>query len=128
MAYGSPKVVISLWLDIPIPTLPGANWIGKALVEHVTSFQIPWLVGIARNKCPLLCQPPRRNMWRLVIVVLKYFGSSNNYLTSMSSLIIFPSFVITQVLSIKPKIRSCTLALDTLKYAIISLGIMLRRV
>ena len=35
--------------------------------------------GIARNKFLLLCQPPRRNMLRPVVVVPKSCGLSNNY-------------------------------------------------
>jgi hypothetical protein len=61
-------------LDIRMPIMPDAKWIGSVPLGFVNSLGGPLYLGLQRNKIPLPYRWSKRSMSLPVVVVPNYFG------------------------------------------------------
>jgi hypothetical protein len=61
-------------LDIQMPIMMDAKWIGRVPLGHVNSLDGPLSLGLQRNKIPLPYPRPKWSMSSPVVVVHNYFG------------------------------------------------------
>jgi hypothetical protein len=61
-------------LDIQMPIMSDAKWIGRVPLRHVNSFDGLLSLGLQRNKIPLPYSQPKWSMSPSVVVVHNYFG------------------------------------------------------
>jgi hypothetical protein len=69
-----PKDLVLSSLDIQMPIMPDAKWIGRVPLGHVNSLDVPLSLGLQRNKILLPYPRLKRSMSPPKVVVHNYFG------------------------------------------------------
>jgi hypothetical protein len=86
-------------LDIWMPIMPDAKWIGRVPLGHVNSLDSHLSLGLQRNRIPLSYPQPKRSMSPPVVVVHNYFGCDKLSRIMITLRTIFHVYVIMRVSS-----------------------------
>jgi hypothetical protein len=85
-AFGTLRLLLWLFMVFETWILPGVGWIGSPLLGLVSSWVLPWCLGLLANSRVLLNPLPRQSMWPQLVVALSSFGSHTPWLTLLKSI------------------------------------------
>jgi hypothetical protein len=89
LSFGTPLLLLWLFMVFQTQILSGVGWIGSPLMGLASSWDLLWCLGLPTNSRLLLNPLPWQSMWPQLVVALSSFGSHKTWVTLVRSIPMF---------------------------------------